>query len=290
MPLEIAAPEAVVSASYARWAIYGLNGTGKTTFLSSIPRSVGPVLVASVGVENVKPLLGHPHIQVVKIREWADLFELISNLRKGLEDPRVRSGEKPFWKVLAFDTWTRLQGVAAKSIAGWKPPTDIQDLQRVLMQAPKTPRGFEAWQQIGELSNQWIDYFEQLPIHLVFLFQEELRTPTAGAGEKAIQTGPTKIGPMLTPAAVSGVMNSTELVGRLYVEIDGEEVDLDEDGLTWRAAGRRINPAAKEVRRLLIGQHHLYRTKGPTARLGYVVTDPTWEKLAASLEPEQEEE
>lgn len=277
-------PDDLSTAQFLRAGVFGINGSGKSSLAASAARAGHRVLVASVGVENTKPYRGYGgRIYTRKVRTWDDLFPLIKMLDTGLNHPDVRSGDSQFFDFLVFDTWTRMQGSAAKKIAGWDPPADINALGKKLMQAPKTPRGFEAWQQIGELSNQWIGYFMDLPMHILWLFQEETRTPTTGQGERAIQTGPTKIGPMLTPSAIIGVRDSLEMLGRLYdPDIEPEDDPLGEN--SFGVIKREINPDRKEERRLLVGQHPLYLTKGPTHSLGYTVRNPTIKKLERALD------
>ena len=281
---ELILPEEVPGADKARYGIFGNNGGGKSSLAASAAKAGLRVLVASAGVENIKPYKGYgTRIRVHKMRTWEDHYPLIKFLELDLNRPEVVSGEKrPRFDVVVFDTWTRMQGLASRKISGWKPPTDLAGLQRALLIAPKTPRGYQDWQQIGELSNQWISYYQDLPIHLVFLFQEQVRTPTSGGEDNIIQTGPTKVGPMLTPLAIEGVRENLELLGRLYdpsAEVEDDALEENPFGVPKRA----IDPEVKPERRLLIGQHSLYLTKGPTHVLGNVVMNPTWRKLAPAI-------
>lgn len=294
MPIDVMLPDDLETAEFARFGILGANGSGKSTVAASAARARRNVIVASVGVENTKPYRGYNgRIRVSKLNTWDDLFPFMKMVLSLL---KLR-GKKDVWvpNVLVFDTWTRMQGSAAKKISGWNPPTPpppgsspaaekeyLAALQSALKTAPKTPNGWAAWQQIGELSNQWIGYFMDLPIHILWLFQEEVRTPTSGTGEKVIQTGPTKIGPMLTPAAIGGVRDNLELLGRLYDPYTEPEDDpLNES--PFGKINRQIDPDRKETRRLLIGPHPLYLTKGPTHALGYAPLNPTWRMLEKSL-------
>lgn len=281
MPIDVILPDELETAEFARWGVFAQNGAGKSTLAASAARARHNVLVASVGIENTKPYRGFKgRIRVVKIKTWDDLFPLIQMVEKLL---KLR-GKEGVWvpDVLVFDTWTRMQGSAARKIAGWNPPSDIKELQKALLQAPRTPQGWTAWQQIGELSNQWVGYFMDLPLHILWLFQEEARTPTSGTGEKVIQTGPTKIGPMLTPAAIGGVRENLEMLGRLYdPDIEPEDDELGEN--PFGKIKRQIDPDRKETRRLLIGQHPLFLTKGPSHATGYAPLNPTWKKLEKAL-------
>jgi hypothetical protein len=76
--------------------------------------------------------------------------------------------------------------------------------------------------------------------------------------------------------AWAGIKDIVEIVGRLYVE-EAEYGDIGE------TKHRDIDPNMQETRRLLIGKHPRYFTKGPTHLLGYTIENPTWDKLAVSL-------
>lgn len=279
MSIQIQNPSEVATASYSRWGIFGDNGVGKTSFLASIPPELH-VWVISADQENVKPLIPYEnHIKVTKLNRWDDLLEVHRFLAKGLlladgtPDPAVRSGEKPFFNVIAFDTWTRLQALAANKIVGYEmlKPSDVE---KYVTTAPKTPQGYQAWQQVGALVAEWLGYFNTLPIHTVSLFQEGFRQSDQ-EGEDG------KIGPLLTPLALRRVMDGLELVGRLYIDYETKP----EEGIVFGAEAShwKINAEQTEKRRLLVGKHPGYRTKGPTHILGYTVEDPTWAKLAKSL-------
>ena len=304
MTITVTRPEALVAAALARWGLYGDNGTGKSTFLSTVPPGL-LTLVVSVDQENVKPYKGKPHIWVAKISEWDDVGEVYRMLaapgtstlfkqiiKASLADPEqaplvkarmadaaVLSGQKPFWDVVGFDTWTRVQGLAANFKVGYKliqPGKELEYLKRV----PTTPKGWDEWGQIGALSNEWMGNFLRLPIHTIFLFQEMLKEPKEGS------SGIAQVNMALTPSAVTRTKEVLEMVGRLYVALDGKEVDAADavlGTLDEKQALRTVNAQAKERRMLLVGKHDLYFAKGDTRRLGYVVEEPTWDKLAVTL-------
>lgn len=259
--------EAVYSSKLARWGIYGRNGVGKTTFLSTIPDDI-PTLVASCDAENVKPLAGKSNILVSKVSEWQDLDDILE-LGRALE---VRAKKSGVTACIAFDTWTRMQAMCLNHMAGFKLVEPGQEAKYIL-EAPRLPKGYEAWQQIGALMGTWLEYFERLDVHLIFLMQEVDKHPQHEADILVTE-------PILTPSALGRCFDSLELVGRLYVDLQsGKDILADVDDNAKRA----IDPNAKEIRRLLVGHHPRYRTKGDTKQLGYVVEEPTFDKLAATL-------
>lgn len=259
--------EDVYSSALARWGIFGRNGVGKTTFLGTIPEDI-PTLVASCDAENVKPLAGKPNVLVSKVSEWQDLDDILE-LARALEVRAKRSGVTA---CVAFDTWSRMQGMCMNHMAGFKLVEPGQEAKYIL-EAPRLPRGYEPWQQIGALMGTWMEYFMRLDVHLIFLLQEMDRHPQHEADILVTE-------PVLTPSALARCFDSLEMVGRLYVDLQSGKDILDavDDG-----AKRGIDPNAKEVRRLLLGHHPRYRTKGDTKNLGYVVEEPTFDKLAVTL-------
>ena len=132
----------------------------------------------------------------------------------------------------------------------------------------------QKWQQAAALSNEWMAYFQALPVHKIFLFQQATREPVV-PGE------PHLTGPALTKGAIAGAREQVELMGKLFATTRPTEnksllTELPEEV-------RTIDVHAVEQRYLLIGQHEAYATKGPTHILGYAIEDPTWERLAVSL-------
>lgn len=263
----------------ANWGIYGENGSGKTTLAATIPPTT-KTLVLSLDVENTKPYYTTPnkgeHFTIRKITKWDEIAQYYVALRRQHCDengnPKIGALDDPnLIHCVVFDSWTGMQQLAMRKVTGVLPPEDEAAFARKLLETPKTPRGYDAWQQIGELSNEWMRYFQELPIHKLFLFGEGTREPKA-PGEAYLT------GPLLTPLAVIGTKRQTELLGRLYVDTEAPTSLVAMPG-----DERKINPNAKEVRRLLIGKHSAYATKGPSHLLGYTVESPTWEKLAVSL-------
>lgn len=266
MAFQLLKPEEVATSQLARVGIYGQNGVGKTTFLSTVPASL-PMLVVSADEENVKPLRGLAHVRVAKIATWGDVCEVFLHIQRAVD-----ANKCPF-KVIAFDTWSRIQALVLNHVVGYEiaKPGHEADMAT---QVPKTPKGFDQWQAIGALAGQWMRYFMRLPLHTIFLFQEVTRTPKFD--NDILETGPA-----LTPSALITAKEALEIIGRMYVVEDKpQEDDL---GTLANASLRSINAQHKEKRMLLVGKHERYFTKGPTHQLGYVVEDPSWSKLAAAI-------
>jgi hypothetical protein len=180
---------------------------------------------------------------------------------------------------VAWDTWSRVQDLAVGKICNYE-PTDPKKLTAYIDKIPRSPNGWAAWGQVGALCSEWQRNFNLLPIHMVYLLQEQDRRREV---EDDVKTGP-----RLTPEALKGIRDSVEILGRLYVDLEAplqktEEAPPIPNLAAPPQGGDHIDPDAREVRRLFIGQHERYIAKGPTHILGRVITDPTWDKIVPPL-------
>jgi hypothetical protein len=289
-PISVLDPSALITSRYLRGGYYGETGAGKTTLLASAgarakrlvaqgkwPEGVPYLWVISAYPENIKPLLPfEPYIKVSQLTEWDQLHEVLQICQSalllpgGVPNPAAQQPGR-FFRALAFDTWTRFVAFAIRQQTGFKVPPPGEE-GAFLSQAPKTPQGFAAWQNVGSLSNIWMEFFCRLPMHVCFTFQEDTRRPE-------FEHDPVVTGPALTPFALRGAKENLEMIGRLFAEdVSGSSgVAVPDPSL------RRVNLQAVTQHYMLLGQHHRYIAKGPTHALGYVLAAPTWEKLEESV-------
>lgn len=268
MPLTILQPKDILALDHVRMGVYGRNGTGKSTLASTIGVNT---LVVSVDDENVRPYMDKPNIRVAKIRRWTDVmdvYDVVSSPKSGIQ-------------ALVWDTWSRIQDLALGYVCGYE-PSDPAKLRAYIERIPKSPGGWQGWNQIGALCSEWQRNFNLLPVHALYLMQENDRENRMGEEVVGITTGP-----RLTPYALQGIRDSVEILGRLYVDVDTSKEDAEEDApLLIELEGDKSNvipESAREVRKLFIGQHDRYIAKGPTHVLGRIVRDPTWPSLTEPL-------
>lgn len=255
--------------THVRMGIYGPNGAGKTTFASSIP-ATERVLFVSVDDENIRAVAHLKHFRVIKLRRWNDVLTVY----QALANPTNRV------TTLVWDTWSRIQDLALGKVCNYE-PSDPTKLAQYIDRIPRSPDGWKGWGQIGALCSEWQRNFNLLPIHIVYLLQEQDRRD----GDDTLT------GPRLTPEALKGIRDSLEILGRLYVDLapPDQNTKIEEDPnaapipFLMDSGQVRIDPNVKEVRRLFIGQHERYIAKGPTHVLGRVITDPTWDKIVPPL-------
>ena len=259
-------PDKIASLTHVRMGIYGPNGAGKTTLASTIP-DTERVLFVSVDDENIRPVAHLKHFRVLKLRKWNDILMIYQALAHG--DSKITT--------LVWDTWSRVQDLAVGKVTGYE-PADTSKLSQYINSIPRSPNGWAGWGQVGALCSEWQRNFNMLPMHVIYLLQEQDRRDQEDV----------KTGPRLTPEALKGIRDSLELLGRLYVDLEapgtngssGEPPPLN---LLDSPQTDRIDPNVREIRRLFIGQHERYIAKGPTHILGRVIDNPSWARIVRPL-------
>lgn len=270
MALSIVKAEEIASSGLARWGIYGSEGAGKSSFLASTctcnetkkPDECVSTLVVSAGMENIKPYetsATKRHIRLAKVQSWDELMQVFLYLRDKTH---------PF-KAIGFDTWTRMQSLAYLKIVGGELP--LEKIEERLRQTPRSPKDWGQWEQIGSLAAYGIQVFCALPLHTIFLFQESISRPKT-------ELDILEVAPDIRPPTLRQTRTDLELIGRLYVTLEGGDPLDDAEG-----GKRAVKEDLTEVRKLLIGKQEGFVTKGPTHLLGRVVENPTWTSLAKSL-------
>lgn len=268
MPLQLLQPDEITALTHLRAGVYGRNGTGKSTLGASIEGI--NTLVISVDDENIRPYVSKPNIRVAKIRRWRDVIDVYD----------VVAAKKSNIQALVWDTWSRVQDLALGHVCAYE-PADPAKLREYIERIPKSPQDWRGWNQVGALCSEWQRNFNMLPVHILYLMQENDREQRY---DDSVQTGP-----RLTPYALTGIRDSVELLGRLYVDVEtGEPVDDEAPAvptieLDVDTHNTKIPESAREVRKLFIGQHDRYLAKGPTHVLGRIVRNPTWSNLTEPL-------
>lgn len=266
----IVKPSELGTSGLARVMLYADNGVGKTHFLSTIPESV-PTLVLNVVGENMDPLRGYDKWIATSqpIERWEQMYKEIY--------PFLASGKHPF-KCIAFDTWTSFYVLATAQVLGLPVRSALDRLKGGAI----VKANWDQLRGISELGTATMREFMQLPYHLIFLAQEETRESKLESGD--IYTQPRLVnGPWALNGspALSGTKEILKTIARLYVVSDSDaDGGLTLDGAVDAKDTKSINPNRKDKRMLLIGKHDRYFTKGPATKTGYVIENPTWDKLA----------
>jgi hypothetical protein len=220
--------------------IYARGGAGKTTLTGTMPGK--GLLIDIPQVEGGSFVLADKadRIDIFPAKSWDDLGEIHRHLRD--------SDHGYAW--YAIDTVTATGELAKR-----------KTLKERELGADPHMISMQDWGKIGELQGDLFYQFRMLPMHGIFLAQERLRE---GGDEGSLEYQPD-----VSPAALSKLIPSMTLVGRLYTQ-----QSAGEDGSTL------------VERRLRIGPHSRTYTKVRAVRerpLPPIVSEPHLGRLFAWL-------
>lgn len=187
-PIKTYKPSAQSGAQTFGICIYGKGGAGKTTLIGTMP---GNGLVIDIPqIEGGTFVLEDvaDHIDVTSVERWEDIEKVYWYLANG--DHKYR------W--VAIDSLTAMTELATRKTI--RERTLSEDPHQVTLQE---------WGKIGRLVGELIYRFRTLPVHTIWTAQER----THGN-----ENDSRLLGPNTTPAALTYLIPSMMLVGRLYVE------------------------------------------------------------------------
>jgi len=253
---------------YARFSWYGDQGVGKSTLAATIAlwiRANFPgkrALVISSPGESIDAYKPYPNeIKVVRIDRWDQLAEILILLR--------RTKDSGLFCAVIWDTWPSrlaMMKIAGIDLSAEEATDLIRNPHKLTVTPQKGQDGFSLWRDIASLQFTAYISFAELPIHMAVLFQPE---------EREDKEGEMHVGPALTPQAAQLIRPQLKMCGYLYTK-EVESVDL------LVPSRRAISENVRE-RKLLIEKHDLFFAKGPSNKLGAVVTNPTWSRLAQAI-------
>lgn len=191
------------SVEYLTWVIYGKNGTGKTTLLSTADNML--ILASEDGTLSIRGKADNA--MKVKVDDWSTVEGVYWLLKGGKQtkggiEINTASG-KFLVKYLAIDTVTRLVDVAMREvILGEKAKDSSKDVLR---------RTQSNWGEMNEKMKYWLQKFKELPIQNVWLHQE-MSNSTAD-----IDSDEFSISPALNPGLSTYILSEADVIARMYI-------------------------------------------------------------------------
>lgn len=235
---------------YLTWVIYGKNGTGKTTLLSTTEGML--ILAAEDGTLSIREK-AKDKAKKIKIDTWDKLEQVYWLLEKS---PRVKdkagniiginipvAGGKTFLvKSVGIDTVDRLVEVCMRNvILGERDKDTSKDVLK---------RTLKDWGTMGEKLKFWLQQFEELPIQRVWLCQEASTSDDSESDEFSIY-------PALNQGVRKYILADADIIARLTIA-------KTEKGPQFRLSAL---PNAK------------YVTKDRTTKLTGVIANPSLDKI-----------
>ena len=197
------------SIHYLTWVIYGKNGTGKTTLLSTADGVL--ILAAEDGTLSIKDK-AKGKAKKLKIDTWEKLEAVYWLLKDGKwlkdKDGNVTGIEistktgKFVVRYLAIDTVTKLAEVCMRNVVlGSK----AKDIDRDVIK-----RTMRDWGDMSEKMKYWIQQFEELPIQRVWTFQES-------SNSEDVESDEFSIFPAVNKSLRTYVLSEADIIARTYI-------------------------------------------------------------------------
>ena len=193
---------------YLTWLIYGKNGTGKTTLLSTVDGML--ILAAEDGTLSIRDK-AKGKAKKILIDSW-DKIEGVYWLLKtspvevdanGIKGIRIATKNGTFLvKSIAFDTITKLAEVCMRNV--------------VLGEAEKDPtkdvlkRTLRNWGDMSEKLKYWLQMFQEFPIQKIWNVQET-------ANSEDMDTDEYSIYPNASKSIRAYIMSEADVIARTYI-------------------------------------------------------------------------
>lgn len=204
---------------YLKFLVYGRNGMGKTTFGAS---SKLKTLIVDFNEQGTLSVRSQKNVSVYRVQLWDEIDWIYWYLRAGKHD----------YEVVVLDTISSMAVIGMKWVLG-------DEVSRDASRDPIMPDK-RSWGKLGQLLQNQIYNFRNLPMHVVFTAHERNTTTEDENGGTLLETHPE-----LSPAPRSTLLGAVHVVGRLFTR----EVQIK-------------GSSKKETeRRLLVGPHARYVSK-----------------------------
>lgn len=187
---------------YLTWVIYGKNGTGKTTLLSTLENVL--ILAVEDGTLSIRDKA--KNAKKIKIDSWDKVeavYWLLKNGEYKVEGIEIPVGKGKFLvKSIAIDTITRLSEVCMRSVVlGEDSSSSEKDVIK---------RTLKDWGEMSEKIRFWLQKFEELPLHRVWLFQEQ-------SNSEEVDTDEFSIYPAINKSLRTYVLSEADIIARTYI-------------------------------------------------------------------------
>lgn len=243
-------------------AIYGRNGTGKTTLSASWPKPILFLNILDNGTESIQDVEG---IDVVHITTGEELKDLILWCTRKAKKGRLK------YKTVVLDTMTQLQGMLVKELA--------EKLKLNLKGKRAGDFGTLTMQHWGLISGDMkaaIMDIRNLDIHSVFLCQERIFGMTDEEDDGLEEIDP-EVGPRLMKSVKNDLNSSVSIIANTFIRLKVSK-KKDENGKIKRTAIKQYC--------LRVGPNPVYTTKIRKPKgieAPDFIVDPSFKKIRAIM-------
>jgi len=239
------------SSEWVSLVVYGRSGTGKTTFIGTLPK---PLLVLDINDRGTISIKAQPDTYVMEVTSWDEIEEVYWYLQ---------SGNHPF-KSVALDTVTQLQDLAIAKISG--DDGGVMSLSR---------RG---WGEVAGLMRTWILNYRDLPLHKGFICQDRI----TGDDSDEMEMITPEVGPAVSPSVAKTLTAAVDVVGHTFIREKVVVVKTKQGGTKEKVVTEycmRVGPHARYLTK--IRREHIDKP------LPQVVVNPTFDKIIKLMKGEE---
>lgn len=184
------------------WVVYGKNGTGKTTLLSTAEGVL--ILAAEDGTLSIRSKADKA--KKIRIDTWEKLEAVYWLLKDGKvtkDGIEIKTASGKFLvRYVAIDTVTKLAEVCMRKVVLGEKEKDInKDVIK---------RTMRDWGDMSEKMKYWLQLFEELPVQRVWLFQETSNTDDPESEEFSIF-------PAINKSIRTYVLSEADIIARTYI-------------------------------------------------------------------------
>lgn len=237
---------------YLTALVYGRSGSGKTTLAATFPKKVLLLDVKDKGTDSIKDVEG---IDVLEVKCWEEFETIYWALQN----------EPHEYKTLVVDTISNLQEMA------------ISEVKRRAKMDPDAAMSQRLWGEASRILQQWVYYYRDLPMNVIFLAQERAKRGTEDESYDD-QLDP-EVGPALMPSVSKTVCAAVKVIANTYIK----QVTKP----STKTPGKMITITQYMLR---VGPHAYYTTKVRTPRVFKVPTsvpNQGYETLRALMKGEK---
>lgn len=239
---------------YLTALVYGRSGSGKTTLAASFPKKILLLDIRDKGTDSIKDVEG---VDVIEVENWLE-FETIYWALKN---------EPHEYQTIVVDTISNLQDMA------------IAEVKRRAKMDQDSAMSQRLWGEASRIMQQWVYFYRDLPMHVVFLAQERAKRGTDDENFDD-QLDP-EVGPALMPSVSKTVCAAVKVIANTYIKQTMKP--------SQKVPGRMITITQYMLR---VGPHAYYTTKVRTPqafRVPTSVPNKGFETLKALMKGEKVE-
>jgi GTPase SAR1 family protein len=236
--------------------IYGRSGSGKTTFASTFPKKLLLLDVKDRGTDSVKDVKG---IDVFNVTSWLDFESIYWALAES----------KHSYKTVVIDTISNIQDLAVD---------EVKRRENVDLESSMSQR---LWGDMSRLMSQWIYYYRDLPMHIVFVAQERTRRGSDDETNYDDQLDP-EVGPAVIPSVAKTLCAAVKVIGNAYIR--------QITGPSKKNPGQLVTRTSYMIR---VGPHPYYITKVRSPKafvLPSSIKNGSYEEIMALMKGQKKEE